>query len=327
MSSASPLLVAAVRRIASGIALVFAASVLVFAGTTLLPGDAAEVLLSSGQGGAGGSNAQIQALRTELGLDRAWPVRYVDWLTGLLRGDLGTSLLSGRSVTEIIGERLGNTLILTGMAGAALVPIAIGLGIWAALRQGRFADRIISTTSIGLHSLPEFVMATLLIAVFALGLQLVPPVSMFSSGDSPLSQPEMLILPVASLLSVMAAQSIRMVRARATSVVDADFVRAARWHGIPERRVVWRYVLPNALAPALQLLAISFAWMIGGVVVVEQVFGYPGISDEFVAAVGGRDEPVVQALAIVIATSTVVAFTAADLLAMVIVPKLRESRS
>ncbi|MBP2331008.1 peptide/nickel transport system permease protein [Kibdelosporangium banguiense] len=294
-----------------------------FAGTTLLPSDAAEVVLSRSEGAGGGTPEQIAALRTQLGLDRPWPQRYLDWAGGLLHGQLGTSLISGRPVADIIGDRLGNTLILAGIAAVLLVPIAVGLGVWAALRQGRAGDRVTSVTAIGLQALPEFVAATVLIAVFALALRWLPPVSFVAAGTSPLAQPAGLVLPVASLLTVMAGQSIRMVRARAGQVTNAEYVRMARLHGIPERRVVWRYVLPNALAPALQLLASSVAWLVGGVVVVEQVFAYPGISDELVAAIATRDEPVVQALALVMAVVTIAAYTVADLLALVLVPKLR----
>jgi peptide/nickel transport system permease protein len=320
---AHPLLEACGRRLAVGAGLVAAASVLVFAGTTLLPGDAADVLLSRTAGAGGGSEEQIAALRAELGLDRPWLQRYLDWAGGLLHGDLGTSLISGRPVGAVIGDRLGNTLLLAGIATTLLLPLAIGLGIWSALRAGGRGDRAVSVSAIGLQALPEFVVATLLIAVFALALRWLPPVSLIDPGSSPLAQQAMLVLPVASLLTVMAGQSIRMVRARAVEVTGADYVRIARLHGIGERRVVWRYVLPNALAPALQLLAGSIGWLVGGVIVVEQMFAYPGISDALLAAIESRDEPVVQALALVMAAATIGAYTLADLLAIALIPKLR----
>ncbi|UGY92405.1 ABC transporter permease [Streptomyces gobiensis] len=322
---AHPLLTACGRRLLAAAGVTGAATVLVFAGTELLPGDAAEVILSRSAGGAGGTPEQIAALRAELGLDRPWALRYVDWLAGTVDGDLGRSLVSGRPVTDIVGQRLGNTLLLAGLAAALLVPVAIGLGVWSGLQQGRFADRVTSAVAIGLQSLPEFVAATGLIAVFALGLRLLPPVSLIPDGTSPLARPETLVLPVASLLTVMAGQSVRMVRARTGEVVRAEYVRMARLHGIPERRLVWRYVIPNAVTPALQLLAGSVSWLIGGVVVVEQVFAYPGISHELVAAVASRDVPVVQALAATMAACGILVYTAADLLAIVLVPKLRTS--
>ncbi|UQA90699.1 ABC transporter permease [Streptomyces halobius] len=320
---AHPLLTACTRRLLAAAGVTGAATVLVFAGTELLPGDAAEVILARSAGGAGGTPEQIAALRAELGLDRPWAQRYVDWLAGIVDGDLGRSLVSGRPVTDIVAQRLGNTLLLAGLAAVLLVPVAIGLGVWSGLRQGRFADRVTSAVAIGLQSLPEFVAATGLIAVFALGWKLLPPVSLIPDGTSPLARPETLVLPVASLLTVMAGQSIRMVRARTGEVVRAEYVRMARLHGIPERRLVRRYVVPSAVTPALQLLAGSISWLIGGVVVVEQVFAYPGISHELVAAVSSRDVPVVQALATAMAACGILVYTVADLLAIVLVPKLR----
>lgn len=322
-ATSHPLLFACTQRLLAGAGLVLVTSALVFAATELLPGDAADVILSRSAGAGGGTPEQVVALRAELGLDRPWPQRYLDWLAALVQGDLGRSLVSGRPVADIVGTRLGNTLVLAGLATALLVPIAIGLGVWAGLRQGRPGDQVSSAAAIGLQSVPEFVAATLLIAVFSLGLRLLPPVSLVPAGASPLARPEVLVLPVASLLTVMAGQSIRMIRARTGVIVRAEFVRMARLHGIGERRVIWRYVVPNVLGPALQLLAGSIAWLVGGVVVVEQVFAYPGISHELLAAISSRDVPVVQVLAVVMAAFTVAAYTVADLLVLLLVPKLR----
>ncbi|WP_189056542.1 ABC transporter permease [Longimycelium tulufanense] len=312
-----------IRRSLAGIAATCAVSLLVFVGTDLLPGDAADVILTRSASSGGGTPEQLAALRAELGLDVPWPQRYLGWIGGLLQGDLGSSLVSGRSVTDVIGSRLGNTLVLAGTATVLLVPVAVGLGLWSGIRQGRPGDRVVSGVAVAAQALPEFVAATLLIAVFALIAGLLPAVSLVPPGTSPLARPEILVLPVLSLLSVMAGQSIRMVRARTSEVVRADFVRVARLHGIPERRVVWRYVVPNALGPALQLLAGSISWLVGGIVVVEQVFAYPGISHELVQAIISRDVPVVQALAFAMAVCTLAIYTLADLLVVALVPKLR----
>lgn len=325
-SPGHPLVRYTARRLAGGVAALVAISVLVFAGTELLPGDAATTILSKSASGGTATAEQTEVLRHRLGLDRPAPQRYLEWLGGIVHGDLGESLYSPRPVRAIIGRRLLNTLVLAGVAAALLVPLAIGFGLWAGARAGRPTDRIISSVAVAAQALPEFVTGTLLIVVFALSLRLLPPVSLLPSGASPLRHPDVLVLPVLTLLSVMAGQSIRMVRARMAEVMASAYIRAARLHGIPERRLVVRHALRNAVAPAVQLLANSIAWLIGGVVVVETLYNYPGLSQELIAGITNRDIPFVQSVAMVFAAFTVALYTLADFIVVALIPKLRTTQ-
>jgi peptide/nickel transport system permease protein len=320
-----PLAAYLARRLVSAVLVVLAASGLIFTAMALLPGDAADVILSKHAGSGAASEQAKAVLRAELGLDRPLPVRYADWVAGLARGDLGVSLLSGRPVAEIIGARLGNTLVLAGVAAALLVVVGIGLGLWAGARADRAADRMVSVTAISLGSLPEFVLAILLIQVFAFTWPLFPPISLVPPGASPLASPQVLVLPVLALVAVMAPQTIRMVRAQMAEVMDSPYVRMARLHGITERRIITHHALRNALAPAAPLLASSIAWLFGGVVVVETVFNYPGLSRDLVHGIATRDLLYVQALTLLCAAATVLVYLCADLVAVWAVPKLRTS--
>lgn len=325
-ASGHPLARYAARRLAGSMAALFAISVLVFAGTELLPGDAATTILSKSASGGTATAEQTEVLRHRLGLDRPAPQRYLEWLGGMARGDLGESLYSQRPVTAIIGRRLLNTLVLAGVAAALLIPTAIGFGLWAGARAGRPADRIISSLAVAAQALPEFVTGTFLIVALALSLRLLPPVSLLPAGTNPLRHPDVLVLPVLTLLSVMAGQSIRMVRARMAEVMASPYIRAARLHGIPERRLVLRHALRNAVAPAVQLLANSVAWLIGGVVVVETLYNYPGLSQELIAGITNRDIPFVQSVAMTFAAFTVALYTLADFVVVALIPKLRTAR-
>ncbi|MBT2370167.1 ABC transporter permease [Streptomyces sp. ISL-10] len=318
-----PLLGHIAGRAVGALAIVFAASVAVFAAMQLLPGDAVDVILAKGAGSGTATPAQKAALRAELGLDRPAAERYLDWMGAVLRGDLGRSLFSGRPVTEIVSARLPHTLVLAAVATAVLIPVAIGLGAWAGARAGRTRDRVVSTASVTLGSLPEFVTATLLIAVFAYALPVLPAVSLVPPGRSPLSTPEILVLPVVTLVTVMAPQTIRMVRAQMAEAMASDYVKMARLHGIRERRIVTHHALRNALAPAMPLLAGSVTWLVGGIVVVETVFNYPGVSQDLVRAIAQRDLPYVQSVTLLFAAVTVAGYLLADIVVVLLVPKLR----
>ncbi|GAA2511122.1 ABC transporter permease [Pilimelia columellifera] len=310
-------------RLAAAAGVVWAASVAIFAAMQLLPGDAVDVIYAKGAGSGTVSPEQKAQLRAELGLDRPVVDRYVDWMSGVLRGDLGRSLFSGREVTEIVGARLPNTLALAAVAAVCLAPLAIALGAWAGARAGAARDRVISIGSVTLGSLPEFVTATLLIAVFAFAWPVLPAVSLVAPGTSPLLTPEVLVLPVVTLLAVMAPQTIRMVRAQMAEAMTSPYVRMARLHGIPERRIVTRHALRNALAPAMPLLAGSITWLVGGIVVVETVFNYPGVSQDLVRAIAQRDLPYVQSVTLLFAVVTATGYLAADLAVVALAPRLR----
>jgi peptide/nickel transport system permease protein len=309
----------ALRRVGVAAGTLLAASALVFAATQLAPGDAAAARLA----GQGASPAQIAELRHNLGLDRpAWE-RYGDWLWSALHGDLGHSYATGEPVSALIAERAGNSLVLGLVAAALLVPSAVGLGLWAGLRAGRSADRVVTTATLALVSLPEFVIGTLLIQVFAVGAGWLPAVSVPPTGQGPLSQPQILVLPVLTLLSVCMAQNVRLVRAGVTEAAASDAVRAARLGGVPEHRVVLRWVLPAALVPAIPVLARYLAYLLGGTLVAETLFGYPGLAAALVNATAARDAPVVLGVGMLVAAVTVLLNLLADVLATALNPAMR----
>lgn len=305
-------------RVAVGVGLLAGISVLVFVGTSALPGDAAAQILGRNAG-----TSALAILNRELGLNKPAPVRYWDWVSGLLHGSFGHSLVSGDTVASIIGFRLVNTLILAGAAGLVLIPLAMVLGVIGGRRPGSALDNIIASSSLAMIAAPEFIIGTLLIFFFAVKLGLLPAVSILAFGTNPLGDPSILLLPVATLVIVGSAYIIRMVRAGVVEVMSSDYVQMARLNGIPERRVVVKYGLRNALAPTVQVIALTLQWLIGGLFVVETVFAYPGIGYEMVQAVIARDIPVVQAVAMIIAAFYITINILADVAVVLLVPKLR----
>jgi peptide/nickel transport system permease protein len=311
-----PLLAFLVRRIAVGVVLVFLVSVLIFAGTEVLPGDAAQAIL-----GRTATPAAVSALRRELHLERPATTRYLDWVDGFVHGNLGTSLSADLPVRDLIGARIRNSLILAGCALLLMIPLSLLFGVLAGTRAGGTADHAISSVSLALIAVPEFVTATILILLFAITTKLLPPVSLVNGN--PFDTPSILVLPVAALLLASLAQTIRMVRAGVVEAMRADYIEMARLNGVGERRVVARHVLRNALAPSIQVLALNAQWLIGGVVIVETVFDYPGIGQLLVQAVSVRDIPLVEALSVLIAAVYIGLNILADFLVVLLVPKLR----
>ncbi|RZS45030.1 peptide/nickel transport system permease protein [Herbihabitans rhizosphaerae] len=288
-------------------------SVVIFAATELLPGDAV-----SRVAGPQADPVQRALVAERLGLDRPAIERYVDWVGSAFGGDLGTSLTGRRPVAEIVGDRLGNSLLLAAAVYLPLIPLAVLLGTAAGLgsvggRRGRLIDRVISFGTLAVLGVPEFLIAGLLLAVFAVWLHLFPPVSMASIGGSVLDTPEILVLPALSLLIVSLGAVIRLVRARAADVATSPYVESARLAGVRGPALVLRHVMPAVLGPAVQLIAVGFGTVVGGAVVVETLFDYPGIGNELQNAVASRDVPVVQGIALTLGAVTLIAVLAGDL--------------
>jgi peptide/nickel transport system permease protein len=315
-----PLVAFVVRRTATGVLLLFLVSILIFAATQILPGDAAQAIL-----GRTATPSAVSALRKQLHLDRPATSRYADWLSGLVKGDLGMSLSANLPVRDLIGDRIRNTAILALATLVLMVPLSLLFGVLAGIRAGRPVDHAISGVSLGLIAVPEFVTATLLILSLAIWARLLPPVSLVG-GRSPLYTPSILVLPVATLLLASLAQTIRMVRAGVVDVMQAEYIETARLNGVAERRVVGKHVLRNAIAPSIQVLTLNIQWLVGGVVIVETVFQYPGIGQLLVQAVSVRDIPLVEALAILIAGVYIALNIVADFLVVLLVPKLRTAQ-
>lgn len=307
----------AAGRLATSAGLLAGLSFLVYVGVDLLPGDPLTSRL-----GPTATPERIAQLRTELGLDRPVLIRYGDWIAGVLRGDLGQSSI-GQPVSALLSTRIGNSALLAGLAIACLVPLSLGLGVVAAWRRGRTADRVITAGSLLLVSLPEFVVAGFLVLVFAVGLRLLPAVSLVPAGASPLGRPSVLVLPVVSLLLVSLAYAIRVVRATAAAALRAPYVEFLRLSGHSWPAVIRTAVVPAVLPVAVQVWLLTGVGMIGGAVLVEKVFGYPGIGELLVTSVQTGDLPVVQALVLILGAATLVALLLADLAVMWLTPQLR----
>jgi peptide/nickel transport system permease protein len=321
----SPLLRFVGRRLLGAVVALFVASLVIFAGTQLLPGDAASVVL-----GRNGNPATVKALHQQLHLDRPAYQQYLDWITGLAHGDLGNSAVgmaqgaSSAPIWPLISDAVVNSVILAVITALLMIPLSLGLGVLAAVLRGRWPDHVISVASLAAIALPEFVIGSLLIGVFFVGLDWLPPVAIVAPGASPLDDPAKLVLPVATLLLASLAAGIRMVRAGMVEVLQTEYVQTARLNGVSERRVLWRYALRNALPTSVQILAQNLQWLIGGIIITENVFAYPGIGSTLVVAVQNRDLTLVMSVSMLIAVVYVLLNLLADLLVLLLVPKLRE---
>jgi peptide/nickel transport system permease protein len=317
-----PLLRFVLRRLAVGVVLVFLSSVLVFAATEILPGDPARKIL-----GKYGTRDNVAALREELGLDKPIPERYGNWVGGLVQGDLGTSITGSRApVSELVSNRIRNTVTLAFVAMILMTPLAIALGVWAGIRAGRSSDHAISGITLGFIALPDFVIGTALILTFSIWAGWLPPISLVAPGASPLATPEVLVLPVLTIVIVAVGFAIRMVRAGVIEAVSSDYVQMARLNGIRERRVIAKHALRNALAPTVQVLALTLQWLLGGVFIIETIFAYPGVGLGFVQAVIDKNIPYIQSVAVLIAAAYIAINILADILVVLLVPKLRTAQ-
>lgn len=310
-----------VRRVLTGVLVLFFASALTFLATQALPGDAAVAIL-----GRDATPAALAALRHQLHLDESLLSQFGNWLQSLLHLDLGRSISNGLLVTGYVGERLGNTIVL--LLGAILIgmPICFAIGVLSAYRRGSSLDHGTSSVTLIISSLPEFVTATVLILAFSTGwLHWLPPTSSIPPGESPLSYSSQLVLPVVTLILVVASYMIRMVRASVIDVLETDYVLYARLSGVREGTVVLRHVLPNVLATSMQVLALIAGYLLGGSVIVEYVFNYPGLGTALVDAGHQRDLPVLQAICLVIAAMYVFVNLLADIAGYITNPRIRRS--
>ncbi|GAA1225850.1 ABC transporter permease [Prauserella halophila] len=307
------------RRLAISVAVLWLVTLLVFVATLLLPGDPARAIL-----GQQATPERIAALNDQLGLDAPVWQRYLDWLGGVFTGDLGTSAASQGPVTELLGGRIGASLVL--LVGAAVISTAGGLalGTWSALRRGRAVDHTVSGLSLVVAALPEFVIGVALIVLLSTTvLPVFPSVTLAPPGEPVWSRPIQLVLPILTLTLVVTPYITRMMRATMSEVLDSGYVEMARLKGIPERVVITRHAVPHAIGPVAQVIAIQLAWLAGGVVVVEFLFRYPGIGQALIDAVNNRDVEVVQAITLLIAGVYIVVNLIADIVGIMTNPKLR----
>jgi len=309
------------QRAALGLLTLLAVSALLFFGTNLLPGDVASALL-----GQDATPEALHNIRAALGLEQPAWLRYLHWLGGAVHGDFGTSLTSARPVGAQVLPRLGNTLLLASLAALVSVPVAVGLGLLSAMREGGVLDRLVSLLSLLTISVPEFFVGYVLTLLFAVQLGWLPSLAVMHGGMSLAERLAAIALPVATLVIVVLAHMLRMTRSALLAVMSAPYIEMAFLKGLPRGTVVLRHALPNAAAPIIAVVALNLGYLVVGVVVVEAVFVYPGAGQLMVDAVSKRDLPVVQACGLVFAATYVGLNTIADMLAIIVNPRLRRPR-
>ncbi|MEM1047271.1 MAG: ABC transporter permease [Pseudomonadota bacterium] len=310
-----------IRRIGIGIVLIWVVSVLIFALTQVLPGDAAQIRL-----GQQATPESLAALRKEMGLDRPAIVQYFDWVGRLATGDLGISAAGGATIQSLIGNRINNTLFMTVVVSVISIPISVLLGLLAAMYPGRLLDRIVTSATLGLIAVPDFFVAILLILFLAVQLNLVPAVSYLSGSEGFWKSLQVLTLPIATLVIVISAQMIRMTRAGVLNVMSSPYIEMAILKGIPRRRIILRHALFNAIGPIVNVIALNLAYLVSGVVVVETIFSYPGLAKLMVDGVQTRDIPLVQACGMIFCSTYVILILIADIASIVSNPRLRHPK-
>jgi peptide/nickel transport system permease protein len=308
------------KRLGLGLVTLWAVSVVIFTAVEMLPGDLAQNIL-----GQAATDETVAAFRAELGLDRPAVVRYFEWLGGMVQGDWGTSLANGREISELVGGRFANTMILALYAAALSIPFAIVLGLLSALFRNTIFDRGANVAALSAVSFPEFFWAYLLIVWFS-------QTGWFPSIAD--VRPEMtwgetfyrLFLPALTLTLVVTAHMMRMTRAAIVNVLASPYVEMARLKGVPPWKVITRHALPNALAPIINVVALNLAYLITGVVVVEVVFVYPGLGQLLVDSVSKRDVTVVQASSLIFAMAYILLNLTADVLSTLSNPRIMHQR-
>lgn len=306
-------------RLGFGAVTLLAVSVVVFLATQALPGDAAQPIL-----GREATPERLAALREQMDLGGNWFQQYGAWIVKVLSLDLGQSLTAGIPVSQLILPSLVSSGVLMLIAAVIAIPLAIGVGTWSALRAGRGGDHVTSVVTLVLAALPEFVVGVFLILLLSTGLfHVFPAVVVIAPGSGVWSAPEQLVLPVLTLVLAVSPYIIRIMRGTMLEVLDSPYVQQARLKGLPERRVITRHAIPNAIGPVAQVIALQLAWLVGGVVIIEYLFRYPGIGFLLIDGVTNRDVPLVQALVLVIALCYVLVNLLADAVTLLANPRVR----
>jgi peptide/nickel transport system permease protein len=307
-----------VRRLLFGVLTLFIVSVVIFVLSQALEDPARAIL------GREAQPESVLAKQQELGLDQPLWEQYWEWLSGLLTGDPGVSFTNGLPVMDVIGERIWNSLFLMAVAAALSIPISIAIGAYAAARRDRAFDSVSSASSLVLASIPEFVVGLVLVVLFATNVwHLLPATTRIRPGEPPWSDPKGLVLPVVTLVLVVVPYVSRVMRASMIEVLESDYVEMARLKGMPERTVLWRHAVPNAIGPTLQVAAFNVFYLAGGVIIIEYLFNYPGLGGALFDAVRDVNVPVVQFVAMLLTSLWVVVNLLADLGTILVTPRLR----
>ncbi|WP_223423038.1 ABC transporter permease [Tateyamaria pelophila] len=316
-----PVLTLVAQRISLGVLLLLAASALIFGLTEVLPGDAAQAIL-----GQAATAENLANLRAEMGLDRPAYTRYFEWLGGIVTGDMGNALTNKLPIAEQVSRRMGATLFLAFWAAIISVPLAILLGLIAVRYQNRWPDKLISGITLASISLPEFMIAYILVFVFAVQLAWAPSFASVSPGMPLLAQLHAISLPVAVLTLVVLAHMMRMTRAAILNVMQSAYIETAELKGLRTFEVIRKHAFPNAIAPIVNVVMINLAYLVVGVVVVEVVFAYPGMGQYLVDAVVKRDVPVVLACGVIFSAVYIILNIVADVVSILANPRLRHPK-
>ncbi|WP_066552088.1 ABC transporter permease [Croceicoccus bisphenolivorans] len=306
------------KRVVSAFITLFLVSAVIFTISGLLPGDAAQELL-----GQSATQEQVEALREEMGLNRPALVRYGDWLTAIVKGDPGYSYVANMPVSQIISTRLPNTLLLAALATLVSVPLALLIGITAAIRRGTTVDRSLNILTLSLVAMPEFLIATLFVLAFSVKLLWLPSIALVSPEATWSETMRSIALPVLSLAVVVVAQMARMTRAAVADQLDRPYVEMARLKGVPFPRIVLQHVMPNAVGPVINAMALSLSYLMGGAIIVETIFNYPGLASLMVNAVTSRDMALLQSCAMIFCAAYLAMMLVADIVAILANPRLR----
>ena len=311
------------RRLALGVLTLFLVSIVIFAATQVLPGNAAYAVL-----GQHATPDRVKALEIQLHLNRSAVVQYWSWISGVLHGNLGTSFANGDAVSHLVGPRIMNSVVLVLLAGLIGTIVGVGLGMLAAARRDGWFDNIMSVIALAVTALPEFVVAIALVMLFAsLALHILPGASFIPPGVSPWSDLSLLVLPVATLVIVIVPYIFRMMRGAMIEALESDYVEMAMLKGVSRWRVLLVHALPNSIAPTIQVIGLNLLYLAGGIVVVEYVFAYPGMGAGLVDAVSARDIPTIQFITLVLAAFYVFMNILTDVVALLASPRRRLPRS
>ncbi|MCH7392772.1 ABC transporter permease [Acinetobacter dispersus] len=309
-------------RLLSGVLVVFVISLIVFIATQALPSDPARVIL-----GPEAPEATVQILREQLGLNDPILIQYWHWLSQLLQGNFGRSIDSNVPVVQIVQNYFGNTVALTILVIVITVPLSVVLGVWLSLRRDSKLDRIIVSSSILFKAVPGFVIAIWLMMFFSTSiLHILPAASLLIPEQSAFSQIEFLVLPILTLALSLIPYLMRLVRGSMIDALESDYVTSARLRGIPERRIIWKHVLPNALVPVVQGTALTIRVLLSGALIIEVVFSYPGIGNALNAAIELRDIPTIQAIVLLLTICVVAVNLIADLITTLLTPRIRTAK-
>ena len=309
------------QRLSLGLITLLAASVLIFAGTEVLPGDLASAILTNSA-----TPENLAAMRKELGLERPAPQRYVEWLEGVVQGDFGHSLTNKRDVIDELKPRLENTFFLAAYAALIAVPLAVGLGLMAAIRQGGVYDRSVNVFTLMTISVPEYFLGYLMIKYVAVDLGWFPSLANVTPDTPILDRVYLTFLPMLNLVLVVVAHMMRLTRASVLAIMASPYIEMAILKGLPKWRIVVQHAFPNALAPVINVIALNLAYLIVGVVIVENVFNYPGLGTLMVDRVSKHDVPMVQACGLIFAGTFILLNIIADIGAIMSNPRLRHPR-